>query len=98
MSRTLDLLQAAYQHAGRDGVDAVVDPLDPRSNGSPPSLAPGMPRPPAGPGPFRRRDDHGIRAGSPCGAAGRRSIAVARSPREVSLRAWLGYAGHSLTR
>ena len=30
MSRTLDLLQAAYQRAGRDGVDAVVDLLDPK--------------------------------------------------------------------
>jgi hypothetical protein len=30
MSRTLDLLQAAYQRAGRDGVDAVVDLLDPQ--------------------------------------------------------------------
>jgi hypothetical protein len=39
MSRNLDLLQAAYQRAGRDGVDAVVDLLDPRSNGSPPGLA-----------------------------------------------------------
>jgi hypothetical protein len=28
MSRNLDLLQAAYQRAGRDGVDAVVDLLD----------------------------------------------------------------------
>src|SRR5919197_63547 len=30
MSRTLALLQAAYQRAGRDGVDAVVDLLDPQ--------------------------------------------------------------------
>ena len=30
MSRNLDLLQAAYQRAGRDGVDAVVDLLDPQ--------------------------------------------------------------------
>ena len=29
MSRNLDLLQATYQRAGRDGVDAVVDLLDP---------------------------------------------------------------------
>jgi hypothetical protein len=30
MSRNLDLLQAVYQRAGRDGVDAVVDLLDPQ--------------------------------------------------------------------
>ena len=30
MSRNLDLLRAAYQRAGRDGVDAVVDLLDPQ--------------------------------------------------------------------
>jgi ketosteroid isomerase-like protein len=30
MSRNLDLLQAAYQRTGRDGVDAVVDLLDPK--------------------------------------------------------------------
>ena len=30
MSRNLDLLHAAYQRAGRDGVDAVVDLLDPQ--------------------------------------------------------------------
>jgi hypothetical protein len=30
MSRTIDLLQAAYQRAGRAGVDAVVDLLDPQ--------------------------------------------------------------------
>ena len=41
MSPTHDLLQAAYQRAGRDGVDAVVDLFDPGSNGSPPSMAHG---------------------------------------------------------
>src|SRR5512132_3184689 len=30
MSRNLDLLRAAYQRAGRAGVDAVVDLLDPQ--------------------------------------------------------------------
>jgi ketosteroid isomerase-like protein len=63
MSRNLDLLQAAYQRAGRDGVDAVVDLLDPQVEW----LA-------AQPGPwdchdreqvvetFRRQYDHGVRA------------------------------------
>jgi hypothetical protein len=30
MSRNLDLLEAAYQRAGRDGVAAIVDLLDPK--------------------------------------------------------------------
>jgi len=30
MSRNLDLLRVAYQRTGRDGVDAVVDLLDPQ--------------------------------------------------------------------
>jgi ketosteroid isomerase-like protein len=63
MSRNLDLLQAAYQRAGRDGVDAVVDLLDPQVQW----LA-------AEPGPwdchdreqvletFRRQYDQGVRA------------------------------------
>jgi ketosteroid isomerase-like protein len=63
MSRNLDLLQAAYQRAGRDGVDAVVDLLDPQVEW----LA-------ATPGPwdchdreqvletFRRQYEHGVRA------------------------------------
>jgi ketosteroid isomerase-like protein len=63
MSQNLDLLQAAYQRAGRDGVDAVVDMLDPQVEW----LA-------ATPGPwdchdreqvletFRRQYDHGVRA------------------------------------
>ena len=63
MSRTLDQLQAAYQRAGRDGVDAVVDLLDPQVEW----IA-------AQPGPwdchdreqvvetFRRQYDHGVRA------------------------------------
>ena len=63
MSRTLALLQAAYQRAGRDGVDAVVDLLDPQVEW----LA-------AQPGrwdchnrgqvleTFRRQYDHGVRA------------------------------------
>jgi ketosteroid isomerase-like protein len=63
MSRTLDLLKAAYQRAGRDGVDAVVDLLDPQVEW----LA-------AQPGPwdchdreqvletFRRQYEHGVRA------------------------------------
>lgn len=45
MRRTRDLLKADHQRAGRDGVDAIVDLLNPRSNGSPPSLAHGPPRP-----------------------------------------------------
>jgi ketosteroid isomerase-like protein len=63
MSRTLDLLRAVYQRAGRDGVDAVVDLLDPKVQW----LA-------ATPGPwdchdreqvletFRRQYDRGVRA------------------------------------
>ena len=63
MRRNLDLLQAAYQRAGRDGVDAVVDLLDPKVEW----LA-------ATPGPwechnreqvletFRRQYEHGVRA------------------------------------
>jgi ketosteroid isomerase-like protein len=63
MSRTLDLLQAAYQRAGRDGVDAIVDLLDPQVEW----IA-------AQPGPWdchdreqvletlRRQYDHGVRA------------------------------------
>jgi len=63
MSRNLDLLRAAYQRAGRDGVDAVVDLLDPQVEW----IA-------AQPGPwdchdreqvvetFRHQYDHGVRA------------------------------------
>jgi ketosteroid isomerase-like protein len=63
MSRNLDLLQAAYQRAGHDAVDAVVDLLDPQVEW----LA-------ANPGPwdchdreqvletFRRQYEHGVRA------------------------------------
>jgi ketosteroid isomerase-like protein len=63
MSRNLDLLRAAFQRAGRDGVDAVVDLLDPQVEW----IA-------AQPGPwdchdreqvmetFRRQYDHGVRA------------------------------------
>jgi ketosteroid isomerase-like protein len=76
MSRNLDLLQAAYQRAGRGGVDAVVDLLDPQVEW----LA-------ATPGPwdchdpeqvletFRRQDEHGVRAdfGEPIEAGDRSS-------------------------
>jgi len=63
MSRNLDLLRAAFQRTGRDGVDAVVDLLDPQVEW----IA-------AQPGPwdchdreqvvemFRRQYDHGVRA------------------------------------
>jgi ketosteroid isomerase-like protein len=63
MSRNLDLLRAAYQRTGRDGVDAVVDLLDPQVEW----IA-------AQPGPwdchdreqvmetFRHQYDHGVRA------------------------------------
>jgi len=63
MSRNLDLLRVDYQRTGRDGVDAVVDLLDPQVEW----IA-------AQPGPwdchdreqvmetFRRQYDHGVRA------------------------------------
>jgi hypothetical protein len=80
MSRNLDLLQAAYQRAGRDGVDAVVDLLDPQVEW----LA-------ATPGPwdchdreqvletFRRQYEHGVRAefGEPIEAGDRSSLTCA---------------------
>ena len=41
MSRNLDLLRAAYQRVGREGVEVVVDLLDLRLSGWPPPLARG---------------------------------------------------------